>query len=102
MDSPGTGHDKFAMPAMRCICFVLDSIELNLPLRMLSICIDSNPATELSGRWLSGQGRPRDLADVTTEVMLAMDSQPGVPQQQAVLAGIASVTQLQHQQVNSY
>lgn len=69
---------------------------------MLSICIDSNLAVKLSGRWLSGQGRPRDLADVAMEVMLAMDSQPGVPQQQAVLAGIASVTHLQHQQVNNY
>ncbi len=69
---------------------------------MLSICIDSDLAIELSGRWLSGHGRPRDLADVATEVMLAMDSQPGVPQQQAVLAGIASVTQLHHQQVNNH
>ncbi|DBA93777.1 hypothetical protein WJX82_005642 [Trebouxia sp. C0006] len=45
-----------------------------------------------------GHGRPRDLADVAMEVMLAMECQPGVPQQQAVLEGIASVTQLQHQQ----
>jgi hypothetical protein len=71
-------------------------------LHMLSVCIDSNLAIELSGCWLSGHGRPRDLADVATEVMLAMDSQPGVPQQQAVLAGIASATQLQHQQVTSH
>ena len=69
---------------------------------MLSTCIDSNPATELSGCLLPGHGRPRDLADVATEVMLAMDCQPGVPQQQAVLKGIASVTQLQHQQVNNH
>lgn len=34
------------------------------------------------------------------EALLAMSSQHGVPQQQALLAGIASVTHVHHQQVS--
>ena len=49
---------------------------------------------------LTGHGTPRDLADAAVEAVLCMDRQPGVLQQSAVLAGIASVRQVHDQQVS--